>query len=72
MKLKQKYFNNIEFSYNPTRHHCNSVGLSSVGYEKQIFEKLLSVQDTKRGVCHSFNVKKNNPPGQGNDRADYL
>ena len=36
-------FNYIELYYNPKRRHGNNGGLSPVEYEKQYYEKLLSV-----------------------------
>lgn len=42
-EARSDIFNYIELFYNPKRHHGNNGGLSPVEYEKQYFEKLLSV-----------------------------
>lgn len=40
---RAEVFNYIELFYNPVRRHGNNDGLSPVEYEKQYFEKLMSV-----------------------------
>ena len=42
-EARSEIFNYIEFFYNPTRRHGNNDGISPIEYEKQYFEKLLSV-----------------------------
>jgi len=42
-EARSEIFNYIEFFYNPTRRHGNNDGVSPIEYEKQYFEKLLSV-----------------------------
>jgi len=42
-EARSEIFNYIEFFYNPTRRHGNNDGISPVEYEKQYFEKLLSL-----------------------------
>ena len=42
-EARSDIFNYIELFYNPKRHHGNNGGLSPVEYEKQYYEKLLSV-----------------------------
>ena len=42
-EARSEVFNYIELFYNPRRRHGNNNGISPVEFEKQYFEKLLSV-----------------------------
>ncbi len=42
-EARSDLFDYIEFFYNPRRHHGNNGGLSPIKYEKQYYEKLLTV-----------------------------
>jgi putative transposase len=45
-EARSDVFNYIEFFYNPTRRHGNNDGMSPIEFEKQYYEKLLSVRTT--------------------------
>ncbi|WP_162599169.1 IS3 family transposase, partial [Shewanella algidipiscicola] len=42
-EARSEIFNYIEYFYNPVRRHGSNNGLSPVQFEKQYFEKQLSV-----------------------------
>ncbi len=48
-EARSDIFDYIELYYNPKRRHGNNVGLSPVEYEKQYYEKLLSIERTGAG-----------------------
>lgn len=46
-EARAEMFNYIEFYYNHSRRHGNNNGVSPVEFERQYFEKLLSVQGAR-------------------------